>query len=94
MNKISIVFLHRSKQVSDGMDYLAKRRVLHGDLACRNVLLSNQNIVKIGDFGMSKQTYKTGGIYRKADGEAKMPVKWMAPESIRELVFTTKSDVW
>ncbi len=77
------------------MVYLNRQRVLHGDLACRNVLLSTDNIVKIGDFGLSKYTYRTGGIYRKENGEeVKLPIKWLAPESIRQLVFTAKSDVW
>lgn len=37
---------------------------------------------------------RTGGIYQKQSKDARFPVKWMAPESIREFVFTTKSDVW
>ena len=52
------IIIFRAKQIADGMDYLSRRRVLHGDLACRNVLLANDNIVKIGDFGLAKQTYR------------------------------------
>ena len=69
-----------------------KIQVLHGDLAARNILLTNDNVVKICDFGLSKTIYKTA-YYRKSSN-IPLPVKWMAIESIRDLVFSTKSDVW
>lgn len=51
-------------QVARGMDYLASRKVLHGDLAARNILLSDDNVVKICDFGLARSMYKTDN-YRK-----------------------------
>jgi serine/threonine protein kinase len=66
--------------------------VLHGDLAARNVLLADDNIVKIADFGLSRQIYKSG-IYEKKGQEA-LPVKWMAIESLIDRVFSSQSDVW
>ncbi|KAF5286422.1 hypothetical protein FQR65_LT12603 [Abscondita terminalis] len=79
-------------QVSRGMGYLASRRVLHGDLAARNILLAENNVVKICDFGLAKSMYKSDNYKKKGDGP--LPVKWMAVESIRDRVFSTQSDIW
>lgn len=67
-------------------------KVLHGDLAARNILLTDGNVVKICDFGLAKNIYKNG-IYEKK-GNTPMPIKWMALESMRDHVFSTQSDVW
>ena len=74
------------------MDYLASRKVLHGDLAARNILLCEDNIVKICDFGLARSMYKNDNYKKK--GEAPLPFKWLALESISEHVFSTYSDVW
>ncbi|KRT84023.1 Immunoglobulin [Oryctes borbonicus] len=79
-------------QVSRGMEYLVSRRVLHGDLASRNILLTANNIVKICDFGLAKRMYKNDN-YRKT-GSGPLPIKWMSIESMRDNVFSTQSDVW
>ncbi|XP_046747840.1 vascular endothelial growth factor receptor 1-like [Diprion similis] len=79
-------------QVSRGMDYLSSRNVLHGDLAARNILLADDNVVKICDFGLAKNMYKDDNYKKKGDGP--LPIKWMAIESIRDRIFSTQSDVW
>nr|CAD7437607.1 unnamed protein product [Timema bartmani] len=79
-------------QVARGMEYLVGRKVLHGDLAARNILLADDNIVKICDFGLAKSMYKSDNYQKKGDGP--LPVKWMSVESIRDRIFSTQSDVW
>ena len=79
-------------QIAKGMEYLASQRVMHGDLACRNVLLADNNVIKICDFGLAKDIYKTDTYRKKTDGP--LPVKWMAIESLQDRLFSTQSDVW
>lgn len=54
-------------QVARGMDYLASRKVLHGDLAARNILLSDDNVVKICDFGLARSMYKSVNYIKKGE---------------------------
>jgi len=75
-----------------GMRHLHAEKIIHRDLAARNVLLNANLDVKISDFGMSRQ-------HDEAASEGKTtstvgPLKWMAPESIKNQTYSTKSDVW
>ncbi|XP_050690899.1 vascular endothelial growth factor receptor 1-like isoform X2 [Eriocheir sinensis] len=79
-------------QVAHGMAYLSKRNILHGDLAARNLLLADNNVVKISDFGLSRDIYKDN-IYKKKKDDL-MPIKWMSVEGIRDRIFSEQSDVW
>lgn len=54
-------------QISRGMQYLASRKVLHGDLAARNILLCDDNVVKICDFGLARSMYKTDNYRKKGE---------------------------
>ncbi|XP_055309604.1 vascular endothelial growth factor receptor kdr-like [Sitodiplosis mosellana] len=81
-----------SFQITRGMHYLASCKVLHGDLAARNILLCDNNVIKICDFGLARSLYKTD-IYRK-NKEALLPFKWLALESIEDHIFSIHTDVW
>ncbi|XP_039594468.1 tyrosine-protein kinase Mer [Polypterus senegalus] len=75
-----------------GMEYLSSKNFLHRDLAARNCMLRDDMTVCVADFGLSKKIYS--GDYYRQGRIAKMPVKWIAIESLADRVFTTKSDVW
>ncbi|XP_059810879.1 tyrosine-protein kinase Mer-like [Hypanus sabinus] len=78
--------------IAAGMEYLSDRGFLHRDLAARNCMLCGSMRVCVADFGLSKKIYASD--YYRQTVVSKMPVKWMAMESMAEMIFTTKSDVW
>ena len=92
MNNTIFSSLFAVAKVARGMEYLASKKVMHGDLACRNILLAQDNVVKICDFGLAKDIYKTNNYHKKSDGP--LPVKWLAVECLRDRIFSTQSDVW
>nr|XP_011413792.2 focal adhesion kinase 1 isoform X9 [Crassostrea gigas] len=78
-------------QLSKALSYLESKKFVHRDIAARNVLVSSHDCVKLGDFGLSRVVDEQS--YYKAS-KGKLPIKWMAPESINFRRFTTASDVW
>ncbi|MBN3297786.1 MUSK kinase, partial [Amia calva] len=81
-----------SKQVAAGMAYLSERKFVHRDLATRNCLVGENMVVKIADFGLSRNIYSAD--YYKANENDAIPIRWMPPESIFYNRYTTESDVW
>ncbi|XP_006991915.1 tyrosine-protein kinase Fer isoform X2 [Peromyscus maniculatus bairdii] len=80
-----------SLDVAAGMLYLESKNCIHRDLAARNCLVGENNILKISDFGMSRQ--EDGGIY-SSSGLKQIPIKWTAPEALNYGRYSSESDVW
>ncbi|CAG5055087.1 unnamed protein product [Parnassius apollo] len=78
-------------QLSTALSYLESKKFVHRDIAARNVLVSTATCVKLADFGLSKRV-DDKSYYKASRG--KLPIKWMAPESINFRRFTSASDVW
>ncbi|CAH1959824.1 unnamed protein product [Acanthoscelides obtectus] len=78
-------------QVASGMEYLESKQLIHRDLAARNVLIGENNIAKICDFGLARVI--EDNEYCPKQG-SRFPVKWTAPEAIVYGRFSIKSDVW
>uniref|UniRef100_A0A671VAW4 non-specific protein-tyrosine kinase n=1 Tax=Sparus aurata TaxID=8175 RepID=A0A671VAW4_SPAAU len=80
-----------SLQICKALVYLEGVNMVHRDIAVRNVLVASPDCVKLGDFGLSR--YIEDEEYYKAS-VTRLPIKWMAPESINFRRFTSASDVW
>uniref|UniRef100_A0A671XJL9 receptor protein-tyrosine kinase n=1 Tax=Sparus aurata TaxID=8175 RepID=A0A671XJL9_SPAAU len=78
--------------IAAGMDYLSLQGFLHRDLAARNCMLGDDLRVCVADFGLSKKIYSSN--YYRQKVATRLPVKWMAMESLSDSVYTNKSDVW
>ncbi|KAM9694396.1 tyrosine-protein kinase Fer isoform 3-T11 [Trichechus inunguis] len=68
-----------SLDAAAGMAYLESKNCIHRDLAARNCLVGENNLLKISDFGMSRQ--EDGGVY-SSSGLKQIPIKWTAPEAL------------
>uniref|UniRef100_A0A8C6SAW4 Tyrosine-protein kinase n=1 Tax=Neogobius melanostomus TaxID=47308 RepID=A0A8C6SAW4_9GOBI len=77
-------------QVADGMSYLEENNYVHSELAARNVLVGEDYICKVADFGLGRLLKET--LYNM--DESKFPYRWSAPEVIASMRFSNKSDVW
>jgi len=80
------------EDISSGMAFLAERQFVHRDLACRNCLVAEDMTVKIADFGLTR--FLDESDYYRKNGEALLPVRWMAPECLHKGRFDTATDVW
>lgn len=97
-NKIAVnnlderIFFKWSHSIAKGMEYLSSKRIMHGDLAARNILIGDNYVAKVSDFGLSKTFYDN--IRYKKQARQDVPWKWMALEYLQDGCFTMRSDVW
>ncbi|KAF4077216.1 hypothetical protein AMELA_G00205570 [Ameiurus melas] len=84
--------LRFSAHVAQGMNFLASKNCIHRDVAARNILVSDSLVAKICDFGLARDIMNDSNYVVR--GNARLPVKWMSPESIFECLYTVQSDVW
>jgi len=82
------------KGISGGMLHLHKEGIVHRDLAARNILLGSGFQVKISDFGLSRVVDTASGSQSNRTKSDTGPLKWMAPEAIRNREYSQMSDVW
>ncbi|KOB67757.1 Tyrosine-protein kinase Fps85D, partial [Operophtera brumata] len=78
------------RDAAAGMRYLESKNCIHRDLAARNCLIGDDNIVKISDFGMSREEEE----YIVSGGMKQIPIKWTAPEALNFGKYTSLCDVW
>ncbi|XP_077985987.1 uncharacterized protein LOC144440478 [Glandiceps talaboti] len=81
-----------SWQIAEGMSFLHESKCIHRDLAARNILVDANKVIRIADFGLAKFVGEDEIYEKKTSGPS--PVRWMAPESLRNNIFTFHSDVW
>lgn len=87
------VLMYMATQICSAMSHLESLNYIHRDLAARNCLVSDNHLVKVADFGLTREVVKQDGIYTAHVG-AKFPIKWTAPEGLEFNRFSSKSDVW
>ncbi|XP_035699630.1 tyrosine kinase receptor Cad96Ca-like [Branchiostoma floridae] len=75
--------------VAKGMSFLAAKKIIHRDLATRNVLVTADRTCKVSDFGFSRE-----GDEYESTTKTRLPIRWMALESLFHRKYTTKTDVW
>lgn len=93
-NDILFTMLHSfAYQISCGMEFLEAKLLIHRDLAARNILLFTRDKVKICDFGMMRRLGEKKAFF-KIEPNSKIPYSWYPPESLKDKLFSIKSDVW
>lgn len=81
--------------IAEGLAYLHGKQLIHRDIACRNCLVGPDHVVKIGDFGLTREA--TAGSpygYYRFTRNVELPIRWMPPEAVQFGIFSVKSDLW
>eukprot|EP00050_Salpingoeca_kvevrii_P018138 m.71133 g.71133 ORF g.71133 m.71133 type:complete len:306 (+) comp7920_c0_seq1:1-918(+) len=83
-----------SYQIACGVSALHELNIVHRDIAARNCLVTPDKHVRVGDVGLGRQMAEDKDYYRLQNQGAPLPLRWMSPECVQTLAFTTASDVW
>ncbi|XP_033646569.1 tyrosine kinase receptor Cad96Ca-like [Asterias rubens] len=89
---LSKTLIKFARDVASGMAFLSSQKCIHRDLAARNVLVSEDMVCKVADFGLARDVMNVRIYERESEGV--LPMRWMALESLLDDVYTTESDVW
>ncbi|CAJ0587295.1 unnamed protein product, partial [Mesorhabditis spiculigera] len=85
-------FLVIAWQISDALVYLTQKKLIHRDVAARNILVTKAKMAKLSDFGLCRESQNM--MYQAKTKATKLPLKWMAPESIEKAEYSDKTDIW
>ncbi|XP_070563257.1 uncharacterized protein [Ptychodera flava] len=86
-----------TRDVTLALQYLEEKTIVHRDVAARNVLITEDYVAKLADFGFSRELACHTGEYVKvpwSEGQGPLPLKWMPPEFVTRGIFKIKSDIW
>ena len=85
------MLLQWARQLASGFAHMERLHFIHRDIACRNVLINNDNTVKIGDFGLAR--FVQNNEFRARAGQV-VAIKWTAPEAIQKEIYNIQTDIW
>lgn len=80
-------------QIANGMRHLASLSYVHRQLALRNIYITHDKTIRIGELGLARR-HGNNEYYRIMNKNMPLPFHWMAPETFKDHKFTEKSDVW
>ncbi|XP_070565485.1 uncharacterized protein [Ptychodera flava] len=87
-------FVKYSLGIARALEHMEQMKIVHRDIAARNILISHEDVAKVGDFGFARDVYQTGEYHRHQGRPGRFPTRWMAPESLQDGIYTYKSDIW
>ncbi|XP_073249604.1 ephrin type-A receptor 4-like isoform X5 [Porites lutea] len=88
----SLQLVGMARGVACGIVYLSEMNLIHRDLAARNILVGENMLCKVSDFGLSRELAEDSPVYETQGG--KIAVRWTSPEALQHRVFSSASDVW
>lgn len=80
----------------NGLSYLHSKRIVHRDIKCSNILVDNEGVIKLSDFGVSAHVSSTSESISEINllKSLKGTIPWMAPEVVNQNLYGKKADIW